>query len=197
MTDVRYTSSMRLFVGVELSDEVRALVAAVAGDLRHTLAKSLEARWVPAENLHLTVRFIGHVPDERISALLEALTQPLDMAPFQIELGGCGRFPPRGAPRVLWIGLSEGLSSLAALHEAFNRRVAPLGYAAETRAFSAHLTLARIKEARGSAKSVDAALHSARTGTVTQRVETVTVFESQLSPRGAVYSVLRRIRLGS
>jgi 2'-5' RNA ligase len=188
---------MRLFVGVELSDEVRALAAAVTGDLRHALAKTVDARWIPAENLHITVRFIGYVRDEGVSALLEALTKPLDMAPCEIGFGGCGRFPPRGAPRVLWIGLSAGLSSLAALHEEFNRRVAPFGYAPETRPFSAHLTLARIKDARGSAKPVDAALQSVRTFTVTQRAETVAVFESQLSPRGSTYSVLRRIRLGS
>ncbi|HEX4565474.1 MAG TPA: RNA 2',3'-cyclic phosphodiesterase, partial [Vicinamibacterales bacterium] len=179
------------------SDEVRASAAAAARNLRHTLAQTLDARWVPSENLHITVRFIGYVSDEGVSAMLETLTRPLDMAPFEIEFGGCGRFPPRGAPRVLWIRLSAGLSSLAALHEAFNRRVAPLGYAPETRPFSAHLTLARIKDARGSAKSVDAALHSVRTDTVTQRVETVTVFESQLSPRGSVYKVMRRIRLSS
>src|SRR6516164_349550 len=175
---------MRLFVGVELSDEVRAVAAAATRDLRHTLAKTLDARWVSAENLHITVRFIGHVRAEGVSAVLEALSQPLDMAPFEIGFGGCGRFPPRGAPRVLWIGLSAGLSSLAALHEAFNRRVAPLGYAPETRPFSAHVTLARIKEARGAPNGVDAALHSLRTDAVTQRVETVAVFESQLSPRG-------------
>jgi len=188
---------MRLFVGVELSDEARALAAAATRDLRHTLAKTLDARWVSAENLHITVRFVGNVRDEGVSAMLEALTQPLHLAPFEIGFGDCGRFPPRGAPRVLWMGLSAGLSSLTALHEEFNRRVAPLGYAPETRPFSAHLTLARIKDARGSATSVDPAIHAVRTDTVTQRVETVAVFESQLSPRGSVYTVLRRIRLTS
>jgi len=188
---------MRVFVGVELSDEVRTLAASVTGGLRRSLANRLDARWVSAENLHITVRFIGYVPDEGVSALLEAMTEPLDMAPFEIGFSGCGRFPPRGAPRVLWIGLSAGLSSLAALHEEFNRRVAPFGYAPETRPFSAHLTLARIKDARGSVTSVDAALQSAPTFTVTQRAETVAVFETQLSPRGSRYSVLRRIRLGS
>lgn len=188
---------MRLFVGVELSHEVRALAAAAAGDLRHAVAQTLDARWVSADNLHITVRFIGYVPGERLSPMLVALTQPLDLAPFEIEFGGCGRFPPRGAPRVLWIGLSAGLSSLAALHEAFDRRIAPLGYPRESRRFGAHVTLARVKQARGSVKSVDAALDSVRMPPVSQRVESVALFESRLSPRGAVYDVLRRIRLTS
>ena len=188
---------MRLFVGTELSDAVRNTATHVVSELKQTLGPRIDAKWIAPEHMHVTVRFVGYVPDEGVSAMLEALTQPLDMASFEIGFGGCGRFPPRGAPRALWIGLSAGLSSLAALHEEFNRRVAPLGYAPETRPFSAHVTLARIKDARGSAKSVDAALVSVRTDTVTQRVETVTVFESQLSPRGAVYKVLRRIPLGS
>ena len=188
---------MRLFVGTELSEAVRNAATRVVNELKHTLGPRIDAKWIPSEHMHITVRFVGYVPDEGVSAMLEALTQPLDMAPFEIGFGGCGRFPPRGAPRVLWIGVSAGLSSLAALHGEFNRRVVPLGYAPETRPFGAHVTLARIKDARGSAKSVDAALLSVRTDTVTQRVETVTVFESQLSARGSVYKVLRRIRLST
>jgi 2'-5' RNA ligase len=187
---------MRLFVGVELSDEVRRLAAQVAGDLQRGLAKTLTARWVPSENMHLTVRFIGHVPDDGVSGLLEVLTKPLDMAPFDIELGGCGRFPPRGAPRVLWIGLTKGLQPLAALHTEFNRRVAPLGHEPESKPFNAHLTLARVKDSRSSsARTVDEVFQSVRINRVRQRVETATIFESRLSPRGSHYTALSHVPL--
>jgi len=189
---------MRVFVGVELSDEVRTLAARIAADLRRKIGRALDARWVAPGNMHLTVRFVGYVADDAVPAMLEALTRPLPAAPFDIELGGGGRFPARGAPRVLWIGLTRGLQPLAALHEEFNQRLAPLGYEPENRPFSAHLTLARLKEARAAAaKSVDAAFESVHSGGATMRVDTVTIFESRLSSAGASYFPMRRIGLRS
>ena len=193
---------MRVFVGIEVSDDVRRQAGDVVGALRRRLDTGVDARWVPIENLHLTVRFIGSVADERITALLGALEQPLTTHPFEIELNGCGRFPPRGAPRVLWIGLTRGLPTLTELHQEFDRRVLPFGYAPEDRPFSAHLTLARIKDARGAGdrliaggRLIDEALAHLRSHPVVQTVEQVTVFESRLSPKGPHYSPLRRIRL--
>jgi RNA 2',3'-cyclic 3'-phosphodiesterase len=189
---------MRLFVGVELSDAARAMTERVAGDLRRTLRKAVDARWLAIENMHVTVRFIGNVRDERATAVLDAICRPVTLQPFEIEFGDCGRFPPRGAPRVIWIGLTRGLQSLAALHDEFNRRLAPLGYEPENRPFSAHLTLARIKDARAAAaRSLDAAFDSVRPATVKQTIETITIFESRLSSHGANYIPLRRLRLGS
>lgn len=194
MTD--YTCAMRLFVGVELSDATRDRAMEISTELRRTLGRTLDARWVAAENMHLTVRFIGYVHDDEARALVEALARPLDTAAFDMELSGCGRFPPRGSPRVLWVGLTRGLESLAALHGEFNRRLAPLGHEPEDRPFSAHLTLARVKDSRaGSAKLVDAAFESIATGTLTQRVDVATVFESRLTPRGPNYHAIRRVPL--
>jgi|SRR5579872_73804 len=187
---------MRLFVGLRLGDAARALAVRIAAELRPKLERGLAARWVPAENLHLTVRFIGHVPDDRAPSVMAAVSPPLDVAPFEIELSGCGRFPPRGAPRVIWIGLTKGLPALTTLHEEFNRRLAPLGFLPENRPYSAHLTLARIKDARAAAaRPIDAAFAHIRTGTVAQRVNALTLFESRLSPRGPTYVEVCRVPL--
>jgi 2'-5' RNA ligase len=187
---------MRLFVGLALGDAPRALAVRVAAELKPQLGRGLEARWVPAENMHLTVRFIGYVPADRAPAVISAVSPPLDFAPFEMALGGCGRFPPRGAPRVIWIGLTKGLPALTALHEEFNRRLAPLGFEPENRPYSAHLTLARIKDARAAAaRQIDAAFEHIRTGTVAQRVDALTLFESRLSPRSATYVEVCRLPL--
>jgi RNA 2',3'-cyclic 3'-phosphodiesterase len=179
---------MRLFVAVELSDAAREMAARVVGDLKRALARRLDARWVAPGNMHLTVRFIGYVKDERAAAVLAALAPPLAIAPFDIEFGGCGRFPPRGAPRVIWIGVPRGVSALAALHEECNRRLSPIGYEPEDRAYSAHLTLARIKDSRpADARQIDGACDGIVTGALKQRVEALTVFESRLSASGANY----------
>jgi len=187
---------MRLFVGAEADEAIKREAERVIAELRRRIGSALNARWVPVENLHLTIRFIGHVPDDRAPALLEALSGPVGARPFDVEFDDCGKFPPRGAPRVLWIGLSRGLPPLAALHEEFNRRLAPAGFEPESRPFSAHLTLARIKDAPGgSGRIVDGVLAEIHVTPVVQRVDHVTIFESRLSPNGPRYAPLRRVPL--
>src|SRR5687768_8134358 len=98
---------MRLFVAVEIDDEARRVAAATADALQTAIGPAFKARWVPPENMHLTVRFVGHVDDDRAPALIDALRRPLDIAPFDLELGACGAFPPSGPLRVLWMGLTR------------------------------------------------------------------------------------------
>jgi 2'-5' RNA ligase len=192
MADSRYPiADMRLFVAVQLSDAVVAAAQDVAAALERRLKKQLDARWVSPANMHLTVRFIGNAADEVAPAVLAALRPALPVAPFVVELGGCGVFPPSGPPRVIWIGLSQGLPSLRAMHEEFNRRLAPLGFEPERRPFSAHLTLARVKDAPKSARAaVEHALETVQPTRIQCRVDAATVFQSRLSPTGAEYAAL-------
>ena len=179
---------MRLFVAVEIDEEARRVALATAEALHAAIGPDLPARWVRPENMHLTVRFVGHVDDGRAPEVIAALAAPLDIAPFDIELGGCGAFPPRGAPRVLWIGLMQGLPSLALMHEAFNRRLLPFGFDPEARPFSAHLTLARVKDApRGAGRAAGEALDRVTVPATRFRVTRATVFQSHLSPKGPRY----------
>jgi len=187
---------MRLFVGVELDEAARTVAVQTAVRLQDTLRGTVSANWVPAANLHLTVRFIGHVPDDRAPALLDALSPPIDLAAFDVALSGCGSFPPKGPPRVIWIGLSRGLPGLEALHEEFDRRVRPFGYEPETRPFSAHLTLARVKDvARGQSREVAERIRAVDPHAAAFRVTQATVFESRLSPNGPTYHALSRVDL--
>jgi 2'-5' RNA ligase len=187
---------MRLFVAVEIDDRARQVAEAVQQRLRGALDSTLKARWVPVENMHLTVRFIGHVDDSRAPGVIDALAPPLAIAPFDIEVRGCGVFPPRGAPRVLWIGLTQGLPSLALMHEAFNRRLRPFGFEPEARPFSAHLTIARIKDApKGVGRTVHAELDRMAIPATRVAVSRATVFESHLSPKGPRYEPVAFIPL--
>ena len=182
---------MRLFVAVEMDEASRRIAAGVQREVQSALDPILKARWVPAENMHLTVRFIGHVDDVRAPAVIAALTPPLEVPPFDVALGACGMFPPHGPPRVFWIGLAEGLPSLALLHHAFDRRLQPFGFEPEARPFSAHLTLARVKEApRGSARAVRGALDQIAVPATRFHVGHATVLRSHLSPNGPRYEVI-------
>ena len=190
---------MRLFVGVELSADVRASAAAVAESLRERLKQArlhVEARWVAAENLHITLWFIGEVDDGRADAITQALSPPFPMAPFDVALDGCGAFPPSGVPRVFWLGLAAGADRMLDLYREIAARLAPLGFEPEKRPYSAHLTIARVKHTRrDSVSGIPRALGEmpARGGSC--RVGSVTLFRSRLSPKGSTYEPLARVPL--
>jgi 2'-5' RNA ligase len=191
---------MRLFVAAEPSEAVRAAAAAAAERLRDRLEAARAnhgIRWIPLENLHLTVWFLGEVSDARSSAVLDALRPAMQSPAFDLHIGGFGAFPPSGPPRVLWIGVTRGIGDLARAHEEIGGRLQPWGFPPEGRAYSAHLTIARVKEpAHGAAR---AALRHALAHTPADagecRIDALTVFRSRTGPRGSVYERLLRVPL--
>ena len=189
---------MRLFVAVRLAEQVLSAAETVAADLRLRIDPRVRASWIAPAKMHLTVRFIGDVDASRAPAVVEALAPPLPIEPFEIALNGCGAFPRSGPPRVFWIGLSAGLEGLQRMHDEFNRRLDPLGFAPEDRPFNAHLTLARIKDApRGAAQAARDILTSIVVPRVHSRVDYATAFHSSLSPKGSTYHALLQIPLSA
>jgi 2'-5' RNA ligase len=137
----------RLFIAVPVEDGVRAsireLMEAVAGASIDERAYG-QPRWVRVDGLHLTLRFLGATPDERQPAIGEALgAAARGVAPFRVVLSGGGAFPDARRPRVLWIGIGEGETSLADLARRLDEQLGPLGWPPEGRPFAPHLTLAR------------------------------------------------------
>jgi 2'-5' RNA ligase len=190
---------VRLFVGVELSGEMKAAAADAADRLRTALERArlrVDARWVPAANLHVTLWFIGEVDETRAVTISEALSPPFDTPPFAVRAHGLGAFPSSGPPRVFWIGIREGAESLAALHAHVAARLAPLGFEAERRAYSAHITIARVKDvARGSAQAIRGILPTTSADAGAMVVSAATLLRSRVSSKGATYEPLLRIRL--
>lgn len=188
---------MRLFVGVELCEDARRAAELTANALRKRLGDLVTARWVPPEHLHITVRFIGQVDDDRAPALMETLGAPIAVPPFEVQLDGAGVFPPSGPPRVIWLGLAEGTQSLAAVHAELNQRLAAFGYEPEQRPFSAHLTLARVKEVRqGASTEVRRTVANFTPPPARCAVAHATLFRSHVSPAGSRYEVVARTQLG-
>jgi RNA 2',3'-cyclic 3'-phosphodiesterase len=191
---------MRLFVAAEPSDSVRIAAASAAQRLRGRLEASRAdhgIRWIAVENLHLTVWFLGEVSDARSAAVLDALQPAMQSPAFDLHIAGFGAFPPAGPPRVMWMGVTRGLEELARAHEETGARLLPWGFAPEGRAYSAHLTIARIKEPpHGAAR---AALRQALAHTAADagecRIDSLTVFRSRGGPRGSVYERLLRVPL--
>jgi 2'-5' RNA ligase len=189
---------VRLFVAVEIDEALRHAAADLAAELRVRVTRTAPASkitWVPEDRLHLTVHFIGQVADDGVAGITEVLGRPFAASPFPIEVNGAGVFPARGAPAVLWAGVSDPTGGLAALENDVSTRLSGLGVARGDRPFRAHLTLARVREAAGlRARTLLDGLGMRRLGTMTVRA--ITLFESRLSPRGPQYLIVQRTRLG-
>ncbi len=128
----------RLFVAIDFPEPVRERLARLCAGVPG-------ARWVPADQFHLTLRFIGEVDRGCFDDIAEALAE-IETNGFSIRLKGVGHFPPRGAPRVLWAGIDNG-DAPARLHAKIDGLLASLGIAPDRRKFFPHVTLARLKDA--------------------------------------------------
>lgn len=190
---------MRLFVGVELGDEVVVRLGRLLDTLRDRasrLAPHARVTWVSPERLHVTVRFIGNANDDRASAIRDVLNEPLHLAPFELAVVGTGTFPSRGRPNVIWAGTSDGTSSLQQVEREVSDRLERIGIAREGRDYTPHVTLARIRDASGlrSLRLLEGVSDGAFG---TTGVDAATLFESRPSPNGPAYVPLQRIVLGA
>lgn len=189
---------MRLFVAVEIGELLSRKVAEVSRELQRRAADAAphaKVTWVPPDRMHLTIRFIGEVDDGKAALVLEAFEPPLPVPSFGLTLCGVGTFPRGGTPRVVWIGVTEGREALLAIERAVTARLASLGIPEEDRAFSPHLTLARVREpGRLKAARLVDGLTECTIGSV--RVDAITLFHSKLSPKGPTYTPLLRSVLG-
>ena len=137
------SESIRAFVAVELPSEVRDALSHVVRFLDGRRIGGL--RTVDPATAHLTLKFLGNVPASQVAAIEDALVDAAARAtPLRLRLGETGTFPGRGAPRVLWMGLSGETDGLATLRSRTEEALHPLGFAPEGRPFHPHLTLARM-----------------------------------------------------
>ena len=184
---------MRLFVAVNLpADERRSIYQAMA-PLRDLGAP---VKWVAEENLHVTLRFLGEVPEEQAGPIGESLAQAVTaVRPFDVTLGGVGAFPDLGDPRVLWLGV-ERHPALELLANDVEKTLQGFGFEPELRPFQPHLTIGRLKKdaARHSARGLEApAREMAYSGMVA--VEAIDLMVSKPGPGGSAYRVLRHASL--
>src|SRR5436190_9797038 len=141
---------MRLFTAIDLGDRARLAIA----EAQRRVVASLgdpggSLRLVRADHVHLTLVFLGEVDEAVAQSVVAAMSEPFSLAPFALSIGGAGVFPPRGAPRVLWLGVLDGTAEAIALQRLVVDRLAPFGIEREARPFRPHLTLARWRESRG------------------------------------------------
>jgi len=175
---------VRLFVALDLPEAVRRALAELIANLK---PKSRGARWLQPENLHITLKFIGHVGNEKLSPIQSVLSSIHAAQPIELHFRGMGFFPNERRPRAFWCGVA-GSPNLAELAADIDRALAPLGIEAETRPFTPHLTLARFKSDEGVREMVYAAndMKSTDFGAATET--NFHLYESLLKSTGAQYN---------
>ncbi len=190
---------LRLFVAVDLPRRVREALGRLAEELRGRHLRDLrDLRWVRPEGIHLTLKFLGDTPAERVPVIEESLAAAVRAsAPFRLALGAPGTFGNRRGPRVLWVDVGGEVGRLRELQAAVERQLVEAGFPAEEREFSPHLTLARVRQppAAGTAERVARALEGVSTPNAEFEVEEVVLMRSTLQPEGAVYGRLATFAL--
>lgn len=151
---------LRLFVAIELPEEIQDLLTATQERLREQLGPTQEAiRWTKPESTHLTLQFLGDVPVNILQLVKNALREGCEGAmPLTLQVEGIGAFPNARRPRVVWVGLSGELEALHTLEKGIEEKLRPFGYKPD-RPFNPHITLARVRE--GASSHDLAALHRA------------------------------------
>lgn len=184
---------MRLFVAIEFEERHRSAIGRVQDSLR---PRCEDVRWIPPGQLHLTVKFLGEVADRDVPGTIDAVSRAAGTSePFDMELSGCGCFPPGGSVRIVWVGGHEPTGALSGCVEHIERELEPLGFPRERRPFSPHTTIGRVREDRTNGR-LRSAVDSAKFGPAALSVSSVTVMSSVLSPRGPDYAPVATIPLG-
>jgi 2'-5' RNA ligase len=192
------TGTRRLFVALDPDEAVRSGVASAVAGLRQAVGPAGRGlRFADPATVHLTLRFLGEVDEPRLDGVAAAVAAAAAASrPLSLEVRGAGAFPSARRARVLWLGLAGDLGPLAALAAELDLRLAPLGFPAEARPFTPHLTVARAR-APGGVAGLAPALAAAAAAPIPWRAGALTLFESHLGRGGARHEPLLRAPLRS
>ena len=180
---------MRVFIAVELPHEIRKAL----GDVQRQLRPLTDtARWVSPDSIHITLKFIGEVPEKRIEDIDAALTG-LTWKPFLVTVHGVGFFPGTRSPRVFWAGMEA--PTMQGLAEQLDTRMECQGFEKEKRAFRPHITLARARDTRIESALVTGAAEYEEHDFGSFTVDRVFLIKSTLKPSGAEYEKLKEYLL--
>lgn len=191
---------IRTFVAIELDESCKAGLTEMQDRLKTEVPKGI-VRWVRPEGMHLTLKFLGDVPVDRIEEITQAIEDACQgFAPFSFSIAGLGCFPNTRRPRVLWVGIEEPTGALADLQAAIEEALVGLEFQPERHKFHPHLTLGRTRRraSRSQVRRLGELVESTTSGEIGEmESEAVSLMRSDLKPTGAVYSQLAEVRLGT
>ncbi|MFN7105766.1 MAG: RNA 2',3'-cyclic phosphodiesterase [Pyrobaculum sp.] len=180
-------SLVRIFVAIDVEDV--DVVKKIEGVQQEALRLGLDIKLVERENLHFTLRFLGEIPQSRVNDVVKTLSM-LRFNKFQLGLAGIGVFPDLSRPRVLWVGVSQGVEEIKKVAKAIRESVDRYAAHVEKEEFVPHLTIGRIKSGRNIERVRDLVSRHREISFGVIEVDKVKLKKSVLTPRGPIYSDL-------
>ena len=176
---------MRIFIAIKVPDSIKEEIS--------KLQKNLDIqniRWVASQNIHLTLKFLGEIPEKQIEAIIEAIKSSTQKSkPFNISFKEVGGFPNLKRPRILWVGIKEGKDKLIELIQNLSKEFSSIGFEAESHKSVPHLTIGRIKKVKSlelRVKDFESPLFLA---------ERIYLIKSELTSQGPIYTNIKEFRL--
>ncbi len=188
---------IRAFIALEMPAVIQASLAVISSNLGRELT-GVPLRWVPVENIHLTLKFLGDILPSKVPEISSALKEiKAHQSPIQIQISDIGAFPNINRARVIWVGLNYP-ETLRKLQSQIESQFAKLDFPREERRFSPHLTLARVRDHAQPAslrKIAEVLTSSTKPQPVEALADKITLFHSELKPSGSVYNALAKFVL--
>jgi 2'-5' RNA ligase len=188
---------VRSFIAIELTGELKAALARLQAQLRSGEPRSV--KWVDPFSIHLTLKFLGNIAVDRVSEITGVMKAAArGLSPFHLEVKGLGVFPNLRRVQVVWVGVEGEVDKLSQLQQRIEANLVPLGFAAESRKFIPHLTLARLRDQTSPSERQKFGQLIADTkfeAVYTVKVDSINLMKSQLTREGAIYSRLSSVVL--
>ena len=181
---------IRSFVAVDLDEpNVRERIVKAQRGLEQTRA---QLKLVDPTIMHLTLRFIGEIPQATVEKVKEAM-DPVQFQPFEVEFSGMGAFPNLNRINVVWVGIRQGLDKLNDIFNQLEPRLRQLGLPADNKGFSPHLTVARVRSAANKSALADYVSSLGETDFGRVPVNSVRLKRSTLTPKGPIYTTIHEV----
>lgn len=188
------SKTIRTFIAIEIPENIISKIRELQEGLK---VYGFKIRWVRAENIHLTLKFLGDIEAVQIGEITEAVSKTVEgFTPISLKAKGVGVFPGIKRPRVLWVGLAGELESLVTIQKKLDENLIVLDFPKEKRPFKGHLTMGRIKDKIDVNKFGDALMTWRNFESETFTAGQIILYKSELKPSGAVYTELTRATLG-
>ena len=182
-------SQIRSFIAIELSSLIKSKIEEIQNKLKSSTSS---VRWVRPEGIHLTLKFLGNIEEEKISEISDVVTQcTSDITSFPLTVRTLGSFPNEKNPKVIWVAASDDSGNLSKLQQTLENRLSRVGFKVEKRTFSPHLTLGRLKSPKGKRELINNLADYKQLECGTFKAQEVCLFKSELKPSGAIYTKLK------
>ncbi|MEF8847606.1 MAG: RNA 2',3'-cyclic phosphodiesterase [Candidatus Thermoplasmatota archaeon] len=182
--------TFRGFIAIDIESSEKLLQ--IGEKIENTRAR---IKPVKPENMHITLKFLGDTEEEKIEDIEKIMKESVeDIDPFELSLEGMGVFPNQNFIKVIWAG-SEPKDKSAKIANTIDEKLVSLGFKKEKRDFSPHLTIARVKSGKDKDKILEIINNNKQTFFSKQKVDSIKLKKSDLTPKGPVYSTLKKVKL--